>query len=423
MQDTLPCQKNKILLVDDDRIILKAVSKLISQRLSLPVITAENLSETQKCLKKERQNIGLAVCDYHLPDAEKGEAIDFLLSHNVPTIVLTASYDENLRESILDKGVVDYLVKGTPNIVENLILSIKRTLKNSQTKVLVVEDMPVDRKIIANILKNMLFQVVEASSLREAQKILKEDPQIKLLILDYYFPEEDTLEFLYEIRRIYSKSALGIIVVSGIVKTKMIPVLLKAGANDFLRKPFSQEEFMVRVHNTLDLIELIQELEFLAYHDPLTGLYNRRYFMEEAPKFLSIAKRRNLNLACLVIDIDNFKQINDTYGHEVGDLVLKDLAEKLKETFKREEDIVARFGGEEFVVLILYSDKRAFIEFIEYFRRKVALTPLNLQGQNISYTISIGGALELKNSLREMLFIADNNLYKAKKQGKNCVVV
>lgn len=207
MQDTLPCQKNKILLVDDDRIILKAVSKLISQRLSLPVITAENLSETQKCLKKERQNIGLAVCDYHLPDAEKGEAIDFLLSHNVPTIVLTASYDENLRESILDKGVVDYLVKGTPNIVENLILSIKRTLKNSQTKVLVVEDMPVDRKIIANILKNMLFQVVEASSLREAQKILKEDPQIKLLILDYYFPEEDTLEFLYEIRRIYSKSA------------------------------------------------------------------------------------------------------------------------------------------------------------------------------------------------------------------------
>lgn len=203
----------------------------------------------------------------------------------------------------------------------------------------------------------------------------------------------------------------------------MIPVLLKAGANDFLRKPFSQEEFMVRVHNTLDLIELIQELEFLAYHDPLTGLYNRRYFMEEAPKFLSIAKRRNLNLACLVIDIDNFKQINDTYGHEVGDLVLKDLAEKLKETFKREEDIVARFGGEEFVVLILYSDKRAFIEFIEYFRRKVTSTPLNLQGQNISYTISIGGALELKNSLREMLFIADNNLYKAKKQGKNCVVV
>ncbi|WP_028841878.1 response regulator [Thermodesulfobacterium hveragerdense] len=74
MQDSLPCQKNKILLVDDDRIILKAVSKLISQRLSLPVITAENLSDTQTWLEKERQNIGLAVCDYHLPDAEKGEA-------------------------------------------------------------------------------------------------------------------------------------------------------------------------------------------------------------------------------------------------------------------------------------------------------------------------------------------------------------
>ncbi|QER42698.1 diguanylate cyclase [Thermodesulfobacterium sp. TA1] len=415
-------ENTKILLVDDDRFILKALTKLISQRLSLEVLTAESLAELKTCLEKEKE-LALAVCDYHLPDAEKGEAIDFLLSKGVPTIVLTASYDEKLRDTILDKGVVDYLVKGIPNVSEHIIVSIKRALKTFKTKVLVVEDMPVDRRIISDILKKMLFQVLETSTLKEAKEVFKKEPQIKLMILDYYFPEEDALEFLYEIRKTYPKSDLGIIVVSGMVKTKMIPVLLKAGANDFLKKPFSQEEFMVRVYNTLELIELIQELEFLAYHDPLTGLYNRRYFMEEAPKFLSIAKRKNLKLACLMIDIDDFKKINDTYGHEVGDLVLKDLAEKLKNTFKRKEDIVARFGGEEFIVLVVYSEKQALIDFIEYFRKKVASTPLDLkEGDLIKYTVSIGVELEIKDRLKDMLTSADKKLYEAKKRGKNCIV-
>lgn len=176
----------------------------------------------------------------------------------------------------------------------------------------------------------MLFQVFEAKSGLETLEILSANPDIRLIVLDYYLPEEDTIELIYSIREKFKKNEVGIIIVSGIIKSNMIPILLKAGANDFLSKPFSKEEFMVRINNTIEMLDMIKELEFYAYRDPLTGLHNRRYFFEEAPKLWTLVKRQNSKLACIVIDIDDFKKINDIYGHSVGDEVLKDFAKHLK---------------------------------------------------------------------------------------------
>lgn len=415
--------KHHLLIVDDDRFILKALTKLITQRLDFVKLTGV---ETFEKLKNEvNENVfSLAICDYHLPDAEKGEAIDFLLNIGIPVIVLTASYDEKLRERILEKGVVDYLVKGIPNIGEHVISTVKRALTNLETKVLVVEDNEIDRKIIINILKNMLFKIFETSNISQAREILEKNPDIRLLVLDYYFPEEDALEFMYEVRKKYSRSELGIVVVSGVAKTTLIPVFLKAGANDFLRKPFSKEEFIVRINNMLDFLDVIKELEFYAYHDPLTGLYNRRYFFEEAPKIWHIAKRRNLKLACVMMDIDDFKKINDTYGHEIGDLVLKDFAKKLTKFFKREEDIVARIGGEEFALLTIFSDKDRPLAYLEEFLETIRKNPLRIKEDVcVFYTISAGIELELKTNFKEMLLSADRKLYEAKHKGKNTFVV
>lgn len=416
-------EKYEVLLVDDDRFILKALTKLITQKFDFIEITGvENFHEVKRVISERL--FSLAICDYHLPDAEKGEAIDFLLMHKVPVIVLTASYDESLREKILEKGVVDYLIKGIPNIGEHILSAVKRVFSNLKTKVLVVEDVEVDRKIIVNILKNMLFQIFEANSISKAREILRENSDIRLIILDYYFPEEDALDFIYEIRKRYSKDDLGIIVVSGIAKTSLIPIFLKAGANDFLRKPFSKEELVVRINNMLDFLDLIEELEFYAYHDPLTGLYNRRYFFEEAPKIWYIAKRQNLKLACIMIDIDNFKKINDIYGHEIGDLVLKDLAKKLRLYFKRKEDIIARLGGEEFAILTIFSEAEKFIPYVENFLKIVRENPLEIrEGDVIYYTISVGVELELKNNFKEMLTSADKKLYEAKHKGKDTLVI
>ena len=414
---------SKILLVDDDKIVLRVLSKIIGEKIKLPTDQVMNFKELEKVVSEN--SYLLCVCDYHLPDAEHGEAIDFLIKNKIPTIVLTASYDEKIREEILGKGVVDYLVKGTPNILEHVIYAITRALKNRNTKILIVDDSQTDRALMKKILENMLFQVFEAKSGLEALEILSANPDIRLIVLDYYLPEEDTVELIYSIRERFKKNEVGIIVVSGIIKSNMIPILLKAGANDFLSKPFSKEEFMVRINNTIEMLDMIKELEFYAYRDPLTGLYNRRFFFEEAPKLWTLAKRQNSKLACIVIDIDDFKKINDIYGHSVGDEVLKDFAKHLKNFFRRKSDLIARTGGEEFTLLIGYEEKEKLLEYLEKFRKYIEENVLELKENSkelgIRYTISMGVELELTNSLKEMIILADCKLYKSKEKGKNCI--
>jgi len=317
------------------------------------------------------------------------------------------------------------LVKGTPNILEHVIYAITRALKNRNTKILVVDDSQTDRALMKKILKNMLFQVFEAKSGLETLEILSANPDIRLIVLDYYLPEEDTVELIYSIREKFKKNEVGIIIVSGIIKSNMIPILLKAGANDFLSKPFSKEEFMVRINNTIEMLDMIKELEFCAYRDPLTGLHNRRYFFEEAPKLWTLVKRQNSKLACIVIDIDDFKKINDIYGHSVGDEVLKDFAKHLKNFFRRKSDLIARTGGEEFTLLVGYEEKEKLLEYLEKFRKHIEENILKLKENSkeleIRYTISIGVELELNNSLKEMIISADRKLYKSKEKGKNSI--
>jgi len=141
----------------------------------------------------------------------------------------------------------------------------------------------------------MLFQVFETSQGSGALEILNKYPDIRLMILDYYLPDEDTVELIYSIREKFKKNEVGIIVVSGVIKTNMIPVLLKAGANDFLSKPFSKEEFIIRVNNTIEMLDIINELEFYAFKDPLTGLYNRRYFLKKLQSYGNLLKDMVLN--------------------------------------------------------------------------------------------------------------------------------
>jgi len=414
---------SQILLVDDDKIVLKVLSKIVKEQIKIPTQCVTTFEELKKVAKENAYL--LSICDYYLPDAEHGEAIDFLLENKIPTIVLTASYEEKIREEILAKGVVDYLVKGTPNIIELIVNSISRVLKNKNTKVFIIEDSQTDRTIMKKILQNMLFQVFEFSRCSDALEMLEKNPDTRLIVLDYYLPEEDTLEFIYSVRGKHKKEELGIIVVSGIIKTEKIPILLKAGANDFLSKPFSQEEFMVRITNTIEMLDIIKELNFYAYRDPLTTLGNRRYFFQEGEKLLAISKRYGYKLACIVIDIDDFKKINDIYGHDIGDEVLKDFAKHLKTFFRRKSDLVARIGGEEFACLVGYEDKESILEYLERLRKQVESNTLivleNSDEIKIKYTISMGVELEIKDSLKEMLRLADRKLYESKKKGKNCI--
>jgi diguanylate cyclase (GGDEF)-like protein len=154
---------------------------------------------------------------------------------------------------------------------------------------------------------------------------------------------------------------------------------------------------------------LIEEIKDMAYKDALTGIYNRRYFFEIANKMYLTALRNNKKISLIMCDIDHFKKINDTYGHNIGDIVIKNTAQILEKNI-RKNDVVARFGGEEFIVFLYDCNIENGAKIAEKIRKTIE----NIKIKNIKYTISLGVSSK-GNTLEEIIHNADENLYKAKK--------
>jgi diguanylate cyclase (GGDEF)-like protein len=200
-------------------------------------------------------------------------------------------------------------------------------------------------------------------------------------------------------------------------------MFLKRGANDFISKPFSKEEFSCRLNNAIEALENIDTITHFSTRDFLTGLYNRRYFFEVMEPYFSEALSRDEEFVTAMVDIDNFKALNEGYGHDIGDKIIVHVSEILRSCVSH-HDVVARFGAEEFCVVIKESMREDALETLERIRQTIAATPLNLSGTDeIAITVSVGAVLERENTLNETINEADAQLYNAKSGGKNCLSI
>ena len=197
---------------------------------------------------------------------------------------------------------------------------------------------------------------------------------------------------------------------------------LKNGANDFINKPFSTDEFYCRVTQNIEMIEYIREIREASHRDFLTRLGNRRYFFERCPEIYERAKSGNGSMAVGMIDVDHFKRFNDRYGHDAGDLVLKHVA-RILEDHCEADDIVARFGGEEFCVLSNSRPRRELADFFDNLRGAIAESHVHYEGEKLSVTVSIGIATRTLGTIDEMLNAADEQLYEAKNNGRNQIML
>jgi len=401
--------KNKVLVVEDSRAFRNYLEQLLSQA-GYEVLSAENIAQAKQILAHQ-PDLLCAVLDYCLPDGQDGEIIELVLKAQHKVIVLTAMFQDELRESMLAKGVVDYLLKNSMASVSYLLPLIKRLTNNHQHKCLVVDDSSTVRNHVVQLLEHQYIRTTQATNGAEALAILQQDPEITFVITDHDMPKKDGISMIQEIRQSWDKNSLAVLGVSGSDDHSLTAQFLKAGANDFLYKPFNQEEFYCRVHQVLDMKEANNELYRMANQDSLTGLWNRRFLFNQA---CGGCDKRNIAM----LDIDHFKKVNDTYGHDGGDAALVTLANILKIYFP--EDVVARFGGEEFCIQACgtFTD---FSTRLEKMRQRVESTPIHYNDTQINITVSIGVA-SAQDTLDSQIKLADDRLYLAKEHGRNMLI-
>ncbi|KAF0185601.1 MAG: response regulator receiver [Nitrospirae bacterium] len=413
---------SKILLIDDDRIVTELVALSLTKKLGAVCEAAHSFQEGKVLLGENPQDYDLAIVDCNLPDAAEGEMIDYALSCGVPTLVLAATYDDALRKRLLEKRIVDYVVKRDIKELNHIESAVRRLLQNRQTKALVVDDSAACRESMAQLLRNQLLMVFEASNGQDALRVLDQNPDILLVITDHAMPKMDGLELLTQIRKHYRKDSLAVIIASDTSGASVIPRFLKAGANDYLLKPYGTEEFICRINATLENIRMIQALKDQSSIDPLTGLCNRRFLFEAGGAFYAVARRSGLSLCVIMLDLDHFRHINDAYGHEAGDQMLKLVADIIRRYFRRKTDIVARIGGEEFCVVQSCESTGNLHSFVDGLRAAIAEAKLSYSHYELSITVSIGVAAGSFGSFEEMVKAADSLLSQAKTRGRNQVV-
>ncbi len=400
---------NAVLVIDGSRIFRNYLNTQLSE-LGFEVSLAKDLSQTQEILT-QRTDFAFVVSCYHLIDAAGGEVIDLLLEKDLKVVVLTAEFEQDTRQEFLKKGVMDYILKDSLSSVQYVIPFAKRIKNNQHHHALVVDDSTMIRRNICNLLESQYIRTTQATNGEEALQLLEQNPDITLIISDNYMPVKTGIEMIQEIRRQPNYNDISILGLSGSEDKAITAQYLKAGANDFLHKPFNQEELFCRVNQLLNMQEATKELFKLANQDALTGLWNRRYLFD--------AVGTNSAARCIaMMDIDFFKKVNDNYGHDGGDAALTHISSMLKQFFG--DQIVARFGGEEFC--IYYNG--AFEEFcvkLELMREAIEADQVEHQGQIIKYTISIGAGY-IDGTLDEQIKIADTRLYHAKEGGRNQLV-
>ena len=254
MSEELP-GPSTVLVIEDSPFQAKIICSQIESHTPFKVQVAHTLADAQHLLRTRCGDFFVAVVDLNLPDAPHGEGADLCLTWKVPAVVLTASFNAQIRTRFIERKVVDYFFKGSILDMQPLLHSVRRVYKNQFLTVLVVDDAAAQRTYMQHLLHVQRLTVLEAQDGEDALQALQEHPEVQLVITDYQMPGMNGLDLVRELRSRFSYAQLGIIGVSAVGSGMLSAQFLKLGANDYMHKPFEVEEFYWRVNQTLDHLE------------------------------------------------------------------------------------------------------------------------------------------------------------------------
>ncbi len=410
------------LLVEDASFFEKAIVKKLHEVGRYQIMVARSYAEAESCLDLPIEEPDLALVDLTLPDAPDGEIVDLCSSRNIPIIVFTSRFDPKTRSKMLAKGVIDYVLKDSPGSLDYVADLIRKLAKNPKIGILVLDDATVERESLAQIVAKHRYQVFQASSTDEALQLMKDHPEIKLVLTDYFMPEKDGFAFLKTVRRTRTAEQVSIIGMSSYASSENRVRFLKYGAADFVDKNCSPEELLLRISQNLDYIYRIEELNNMAMRDALTGLYNRRYLFNEGAKQVKAWSPSPDHMSWIaLLDLDSFKEVNDRLGHDFGDEVLIRFSRLLEKTAGK-NDFVARLGGDEFCIVFRDRTEEEVTRNLTDLLETISSTPVRLDGEEHKMQTSIGLAPLTGGKFGEALKTADIRLYKAKRTGRGNLV-
>lgn len=306
-------------------------------------------------------------------------------------------------------------------------------------KLLLVDDEELSMAYLKEVVKPWGYEVITASDGRQAWGLLENEQEPVLAVVDWVMPDIDGIELCRRIRDRAQGNLIYVIMLTVRSDKEGLVLALNSGADDYISKPFYAEELksrlqvgrrMLEYQYTLscltdELIQANQELHRMVAIDGLTGIPNRRHFEERYKEEWRRAVRDGIPLAVIMIDIDYFKKYNDFYGHIAGDNCLKQVAQVLSDTISRAGDLVARCGGEEFVVLLPNTDSVGAVVVAEALRsavNRLALAHCGSSSQLLSISLGVAAGLPQQgDNSAELLKKADRALYQAKAAGRNNV--
>ncbi|ATN34715.1 two-component system response regulator [Rhizobium sp. ACO-34A] len=248
----------RIIVAEDSNVFTSMIGTRLKELFGIDAEICRTFEDLQAANELSGDPVTLAISNINLPGAENGEALEYLIDLNIPTVVFTGTFQGEMREKLLAKDIVDYILKDNIFAVEMLAESVYRFLTNHQHHVLIVDDSATARALLSSRLKRYNFRVSVADSGAKALEILKSNPDIGLVVTDYNMPDIDGFELTRRIRAARGSHELRIIGVSSSNNRLLSARFLKVGGNDFMLRPFIDEEFYCRVNQNLDTLVQIR---------------------------------------------------------------------------------------------------------------------------------------------------------------------
>jgi diguanylate cyclase (GGDEF)-like protein len=412
---------DRILIIDSAdsqaHTALHLLMEQIEDKMHTTPVLCSSVAEAQK--EHKQQAASALILNMRLAENTLSPLKD------VPTVVISGNIPVSTRQLMTARRILDFVSDYNPHNRKYILSLLQRTRFLHEIKALVCDNEATTRSFLARTLDAIGIECVEAKNGREALELVQEDPQIRIVFADREMPGMDGVQLTQELRHYFNKVDLPIIGMINESDPEEEMLFLRNGATDCMRKHFSSpsamEHLQSRIMQHVQQVISFLEIKDMAQRDFLTGAYNRRHFFESGESMFANYERGHLYLAVAMLDIDNFKSVNDKHGHPTGDAVIIALSRELHKQTRR-TDMVARFGGEEFCVLLAGTDPEHAVQVMERIRASVAELSVQGEEEKISFTVSIGCTVQKHTSLDKMVSYADQLLYTAKQSGKNKVV-